>query len=78
MATNSRSRTKLADTPDSGMSEETHDAAPQDPVVIIPKTYTLTLDNGGTVSYSAGTQTMPMEHAMHWWSKASGVTIFTH
>lgn len=75
MATANRGRTKLADNAPEAVTEEV--AVVEDPVAIIPKPYTLTLDSGGTVAYSAGTQTMPMEHAMHWWSRAMGVTIFT-
>ena len=73
MATASPRRTKLADTQTATPEEP---VAQADPIVIIPKPFTLTLDSGGTVAYTAGTQTMPMEHAMHWWSRVQGVTIF--
>ena len=76
MATAPPRRTKLADA--GAAPTTTEDQAVQaDPIVVIPKPFTLTLDSGGTVAYTAGTQTMPMEHAMHWWSRVQGVTIFT-
>ena len=44
---------------------------------IIPRRFTLTLDDGAVVVYDAGTREIPRSHAEHWWSRVQGVTIYT-
>jgi hypothetical protein len=44
--------------------------------VLIPKPITLTLDDHTQVSYGAGIDEMPIEHANHWWSVQNGVEIY--
>lgn len=44
--------------------------------VMIPKAFTLTLEDHTQVKYGAGTDEMPIEHAEHWYSKAMGVEIY--
>lgn len=43
--------------------------------VSVPKAFNLTLDDGSTVRYEAGTETMLEEHAEHWYAQANGVEI---
>lgn len=43
--------------------------------VLIPKNFTLTLDNHTSISYKAGTDEIPEEHARHWWAVAQGVKV---
>lgn len=43
--------------------------------VHIPKQVTLTLDNHTSVTYQPGTDTIPEEHARHWWARANGVKV---
>jgi len=44
--------------------------------VLIPKDFTLTLEDHREVKYKAGVDEMPVEHADHWYSKAMGVEIY--
>ena len=44
---------------------------------IVPKTFTLTLDNGQKAEYAQGTCEMPLSHAAHWFSRAQGVKVYT-
>lgn len=44
--------------------------------IVPPGGVIITQDNGKEISYPAGTQTMPLAHATHWFAKARGVTIF--
>ncbi len=44
--------------------------------VLIPKNFTLTLDDGIAVKYQAGIDEMPAEHANHWYSVSMGVEIY--
>lgn len=44
--------------------------------VLIPKNFTLTLDDHTQVSYVAGVDEMPIEHASHWWSVQNGVEVY--
>jgi len=45
--------------------------------VIVPKAYTLTLDDGRVLLVPAGIQEMSVDNAAHWFSKAQGVTVYT-
>lgn len=38
----------------------------------VHKTFTLTLDDGSTVSYQSGFHKMPKAHADHWFAKSFG------
>jgi hypothetical protein len=79
---------KVKSTDDTGESQAIKDAAfnstqeqtefDDDDMVtaIIPKSFQLTLDNHAHVSYEAGTQDMPREHAEHWFAVAMGVEIY--
>lgn len=49
---------------------------PERVTVIVPKDYTLVLDDHSPVKYSRGTQEMPVDHLNHWWSAANGVTKY--
>lgn len=44
--------------------------------VIVPKSFTLTLDDGTPLPFLAGTQEMSVEHAAHWFSRAQGVKVY--
>lgn len=44
--------------------------------VVVPKDFTLTLDNRQQVQYRAGVQEMRLSHAAHWWSRAQGVKVY--
>lgn len=44
--------------------------------VLIPADFTLTLDNGTIVKYSAGIDEMPVSHINHWFTKNMGVEIY--
>ena len=44
--------------------------------VVIPKDFTLTLDDQTLHPYPAGVQEMPRSHASHWFSKAQGVVEY--
>ena len=53
------------------------DASSEDRLMVtVPKSYTLTLDDGSPVVINAGVQMMPSKLATHWWSKAQGVKLF--
>jgi hypothetical protein len=43
--------------------------------VMIPKNFSLTLEDHSQVHYKAGVDEMPVEHAEHWYTKAMGVEI---
>jgi hypothetical protein len=43
---------------------------------VVPKAFTLTLDDHSVARYETGTQDMPRAHAEHWYSKAQGVEIY--
>jgi hypothetical protein len=45
--------------------------------VIVPKAFTLTLDDGTPMPFHAGTQEMSVEHAAHWFSRAQGVKVYS-
>lgn len=42
--------------------------------VVVPKAYSLTLDDHSRVTVPAGFQTMPKAWAEHWFSRANGVS----
>jgi len=44
--------------------------------VVVPKAFTLTLDDGGLFRVEAGTQEMPADIAAHWFSRAQGVKVY--
>jgi hypothetical protein len=44
--------------------------------VRIPKNFSLTLADFTQVHYKVGVDEMPIEHATHWYSVASGVEIY--
>jgi hypothetical protein len=44
--------------------------------VVVPKAFTLTLDNHQPVKYPVGTYPMPVDHAEHWFARAHGVSIY--
>lgn len=44
--------------------------------VIVPKDYTLTLDDGSPIKVHAGVQEMHKSYVDHWFSKAMGVTVY--
>jgi hypothetical protein len=45
--------------------------------VIVPKPYKLTLNDHSEKNYPSGIYEMPLEHASHWWSRVSGVKVYT-
>lgn len=45
--------------------------------VIVPKAFTLTMDDHSSKSFEAGVQEMDRVDAEHWFSRAQGVTIYT-
>jgi hypothetical protein len=45
-------------------------------VAVVPKDFTLTLDNHQRVEYRNGTYPMDRSHALHWWSAMQGVEIY--
>ena len=45
--------------------------------VVVPRPFTLTLDNFQPVPYEAGVQEMPVDHASHWFARAQGVKVYT-
>lgn len=62
--------------PDADVPETKKEPAAKKVTVIVPKTYTLVLDNHDPVVYKVGTQEMPVAHLEHWWSKANGVKAY--
>lgn len=74
MATTSRRRVT---TSNSEATIVTAVELPTDTVTVtVPRAFTLTLDSGSPVSYQAGVQEMPADHADHWFSRAQGVTVY--
>lgn len=56
--------------------QDTEQATEEEVVIVLtPKRYHLTLDDGTVVEYQAGTPSMPRSHAEHFYSIANGVTI---
>lgn len=45
--------------------------------VIVPKEYRIKRDDGTETIYQPGVQEMLEVDAMHWWSQANGVKIYT-
>lgn len=84
MATAPRTRLKAVSAPADGSADQNGSQAseevglPEMVTVTVARAYTLTLDTGGVVQYSAGVQEMQIDHAEHWWSRThGGVTIYT-
>lgn len=44
--------------------------------VVVPKPYTLTLDDGNVRHFQAGTQEMGVDDAAHWFSRSMGVKVY--
>lgn len=41
--------------------------------VVIPHTFSLTLDDHSIIHYHQGVDEMPLDHFNHWWTKKQGV-----
>ena len=60
----------IVDTP-----EEALKAAKERVIARVPRTFRLRLSSHSVITYPEGAYAMDKEHALHWYSKANGVTI---